>query len=119
MQTLSFGYLKPDPGDTGDVFFPAMEVNIQKMNDHTHDGVSSALLAISQQTILAAGWLPVGGGLYRQSVTVPVGFQYDTCVITFKLSTGEVFYPTVERINATQYFVYINDNTLDIVAYYR
>lgn len=121
MLTLSFGFLKPQPGDTGDIIFPAMQSNIQQLNDHTHDGINSALLALANQNILSAAWVPapVGGGLYRQLITVPVGFQYDTSVVTFKLSTGEVFYPTVERVSATQYYVYINDNTLDVVAYYR
>lgn len=121
MITLSFGFLKPQPGDTGDVFFQAMEQNMQQLNDHTHDGANSALLALSQQSILSANWVaaPIGGGLYRQAITVPVGFQYDTCVVTFKLSTGEVLYPSVERINATSYYVYVNDNTLDLTAYYR
>lgn len=121
MQTLSFGFLKPEPDDTGDIFFSAMEQNMQQLNDHDHDGVNSARLALTSASILAANWVaaPLGGGLYRQLITMPAGMQYDTSVITFKLSTGEVLYPTVERVNATQYYVYVNDNTLDLVAYYR
>lgn len=45
MITLSYGYEKPQNGDTGDVFFPALERDIQRLNDHTHDGVNSPFIS--------------------------------------------------------------------------
>ena len=124
MITLSKGYLKPASPDTGDIFFPAMQTNIQMLNDHTHDGVTSQLLATTTQQILAANWVaaPAGGGLYRQLVTLPTtpsGLQYDVVDVWFKLSTGELTYPTVERASATTYYVYTIDNTQTYVANYR
>ena len=121
MQTLSYGYKLPANPDTGDQFFPAMEFNIQRLNDHTHNGVNSAPIASTQQSVLAASWAaaPIGGGLYRQLVTMPVGFSYDTTNIWFKISTGEFVYPTVERVSASTYYIYTNDNTLTYVANYR
>ena len=121
MITLSKGYLLPQPPDTGDKFFPAMEFNIQRLNNHTHNGTDSQLLSSTSQTILAANWsaAPIGGGIYRQLVTVPTGFNYDVCQIWFKLSTGEYVYPSVEKQSTTQYYVYTNDNTLEYTAYYR
>ena len=44
MLTLSHGYEKPETGDKGSVFFPALEDNIQKLNDHNHNGLNSELL---------------------------------------------------------------------------
>jgi len=121
MQTLSYGFLKPQKSDTGDVFFPAMETNIQKMNDHTHDGTNSSLPGSTAQSILAVSWVaaPIGGGLYRQAVTVPSGHSYDTSDIWFKLSTGEAVYPSTERITASSYYIYTNNNTLQYTARYR
>lgn len=121
MITLSYGYKKPQNPDTGDVVFPAMELNIQKLNDHTHNGTDSAPLASQTQTISSGSWLaaPVGGGLYRQLVTIPSGLSIDTCSIWFRLSSGETIYPTIERQSTTQYYIYINDSSKSVTAFYR
>lgn len=121
MQTLSYGYEKPQNTDTGDVYFPAMERNIQRLNDHTHDGINSAPLASTSQDILAANWsaAPIGGGLYRQLVTMPSPYLYDTAQIWFKLSSGEFVYPSVERQSGNTFYVYTNDNSLTYTAFYR
>ena len=96
-----------------------MESNIQQTNDHAHNGTDSQLLAITSQDITAGAWVATTGGTYRQAVTVPTGFSYDSCSILFKLSTGEIIFPSVERISSTQYYVYTNDNSLAYKAYYR
>lgn len=121
MLTLTKGFKKPQSPDTGDIFFPAMEQNIQQLNDHTHDGTTSQLLSTNTQNILAANWVaaPIGGGQYRQLITVPTGFSYDVADIWFKLSTGELVFPTVERASATTYYVYTIDNSQTYVANYR
>lgn len=121
MQTLSYGYKKPQDPDTGDVVFPGMEGNIQQVNDHAHNGTDSAPLATRSVSVLSASWAaaPIGGGSYRQAVTVPTGLSYDSCNIWFKLSTGQYVYPSVERISASQFYVYTNDNTLTYTAYFR
>jgi hypothetical protein len=119
--TLSNGYIKPANPDQGDVFFPAMETNIQLMNDHTHDGSNGNPVASTQQNISAGSWVAsaIGGGSYRQLVTLPAGFSYNTVDIWFRLSTGEFVYPTIEKDSATTYYIYTNDNSLAYVASYR
>lgn len=121
MTTLSMGFLKPANGDTGDVFFPAMAANIQQLNDHTHDGLTSKLLTSTTQSVLSANWVaaPIGGGIYRQLMTVPAGYSLDVASLWFRLSTGEYVYPSVERQSSTTYFIYVNDNSLNITAFYR
>lgn len=121
MQTLSHGYKLPQNTDTGDVVFPAMEENIRRLNDHNHDPSNSAPLASIPQEILAANWAPapIGGGLYRQLVTMPAPFTYDVADIWFKFSSGEIVYPSVERVSSNSFYVYTNDNTLTYVAYFR
>ena len=121
MITLSKGFLQPQNSDTGDVWFPALAANMAQLNNHTHDGSTSQLLSTSTANILAANWsaAPIGGGQYRQLITVPTGYSYDVCDIWFKLSTGELVYPTVERASATTYYVYTIDSSQTYVAYYR
>lgn len=121
MQMLSMGYKKPANADTGDVFFPAMADNIQLLNDHNHDGVTSKPLSSVSQSILSANWVaaPIGGGVYRQLITVPTGLSFDIAEVWFKLSTGQVLYPSVERVTSTTYYIYSNDNSLNVTAFYR
>lgn len=123
MQTLSYGYKKPESGDRGSVFWPALEDDIQQLNDHSHSGVDSVKLTSSSvtavvQTINSASWADQGGGTYKQTVTMPGGMAYDDYGIIFKLSAGDIIHPTVVKLTASTYDVYINDNTLTIKAVY-
>lgn len=121
MQTLSMGVFKPDNGDRGDVFYDRMADNCDWMNDHTHNGTNSALLASTTQAISSASWAaaPIGGGLYVQTITMPGSYQYDACAMWFKLSTNEYVYPSIERVSATSYKIYTNNNALNYIANYR
>ena len=80
MQILSFFFKKPQTGDKGSVFWPAMEDNFQQLNDHNHDGVNSSTLstfAITaiKHSLLAANWVATSGGTYRQLVVMPGVFS--------------------------------------------
>lgn len=122
MLTLTHGFQKPQNGvDAGSAWFPAMEANIQKMNDHTHNLTDSAQLAVASTAILAANWAvaPIGGGLYYQTITMPTGFLYDVTDMWFRLSTGEIIFPTIVRLTATTYNIFINDSTLNVTVFYR
>lgn len=121
MQTLSHGYKKPANPDTGDVWMPAMETNIQLVNDHTHNGIDAAQLAVIVQSILSAAWVaaPIGGGHYRQLVTMTSPLQYDSTTMEFRLSSGELIFPSVERVSANTYYVYTLDNSLTYSVLYR
>ena len=95
---LSHGYKKPSNPTSGDLFFPALEEAIQKMNDHKHSGTDGEFIASTVQDVLAANWgADIGGGNYRQLLTVPTGMQFDTCRIEVRRSTGEMAYPTIVR----------------------
>lgn len=128
MITLSFGYQKPESGDKGSIFFPALESNIQKVNDHNHDGVNSALIDSSNiarfnQTILAANWgATIGNGLYKQTINLPAGTDFDDLIMKFKISVGtdaeHIIYPDIKRLAFNQYEITVNDNTLEIDALY-
>lgn len=122
MLTLSYGYKLPQSPDKGPIVFPALEANINRLNGHNHDGTNSAPIPGSSivgasVAILAAGWVALGGGHFRQQVTLPPGYDYDKQAISFRISpSGHYVYPTVEKVSATQFWVYTIDNSLDYTA---
>ncbi len=128
MLTLSYGYKKPETGDKGNVFFPALEDNITLLNGHTHNGTDSALIPVtsltkSTQSILAAAWVVTSGGRYRQEVTLPSGFTFAATVMRFVINgggaDGEIIFPSLLKGSAAnKYYVYVNDNTLALTALY-
>lgn len=127
MLTLSYGYLKPENGDLGSAWFPALAGDIVQLNNHTHDGIGSAILTAQSivgisDTILAANWVATSGGTYRQAVTTPANVSFSSYGKSFEIangaSIGHVIYPSVEKISATQYYVYTNDNTLNLTVLY-
>jgi len=123
MLTLSFGYKKPQTNDRGPDVFPAMEDNIQQVNDHFHNGIDSAKIPSSSisgvtATLLAANWNSLGSGYYKQTVTLPSGFSFDTTGITVTLSTGERVLPSIVKVDATHYDIFFYDNTKSLVVLY-
>lgn len=124
MQTLTYGYQLPEDQDKGPIVFPALESNIQQLNDHDHDGINSVKLdrkALDsvKQALSSADWVLVAGGLYRQAVTMPAGLAYGTLGITAIFhATGHQYYPNIEKIDNNHFYIYINDNTLDVDVLY-
>jgi hypothetical protein len=127
--TLSYGFVKPATGDKGTVFWPALEDNIQQTNDHSHNGSNSARLtaassAAVSQSVASAGWSSVGGGLYRQTVTLPaaltsVGGTYDSYGIEIRNSAnGRRLFLQTEKVTSTTFYVWINDNSISLTVVY-
>jgi len=125
MQTLSYGFKNPDNGDKGSVWFPALNFNIVQLNNHNHDGVTSALIPASSVqpgtvSIPSGSWVSGGTGKYSQDVTVPAGYAMDTNNMQIRLtSTGHYVYPTIEKLSTTTFRVYTNDNTASYTAVFR
>lgn len=125
MNTLSYGVKKPQTGDRGSVWFPALEDNMQYLNDHTHDGTTGAPVPATNiqkvtQAVSSASWVATSGGTYRQLLTVANGKNFNDVDITFRDSTSyEKLYLGTERVSATTYYVYINDNSVALTAFYR
>lgn len=124
METLSHGVKKPETGDKGSVWFPAIEDNCDILNDHNHDGSNSTSIpstSISPVTkaIESGSWLAVSGGTYRQAVTVPNGKTFDNSVVIFRHgATKKQIFLDVEPITSTTFYVYINDPTINVTAYF-
>jgi len=124
MITQSYGYITIENGDTGQPVFTALNANILRLNDHTHNGVNSAKLTITSvdgiaQNILSAAWVPTTGGYFRQVVTLPPGLTWDKFTVTFNTPVlGYQAYPTVERLSTTTYYVYTIDSAEGFIAVY-
>jgi hypothetical protein len=121
MQTLSYGFQKPVTNDRGNVVFPALEANWQQVNDHTHDGINSApiasaFVAKTKKSILAAAWTEVAGGHYTQVVTLPLNLEYDNVTLSFRTAAGAEVHPTITKASATQFNIFFDDPSLDLVA---
>lgn len=123
MLTLSYGFFQPQTGDKGSVFWPRLEDNFQQLNDHTHNGSDSAMLTSASvstvsQAISSAGWVASGTG-FRQLVTMPGAMLFNNHAIIFKESvTKEQMFLAAVRQSANTYYVYINDSSLSIEAFY-
>lgn len=121
--TLTYGHKLPADGDKGSTFFDDLESNIAIDDAHTHDGVTSSLLPTSSisnttQSIASGSWVLVSDGLYRQLVTTPASITLGARGIFFIDSSGNFLNLSIEPQTSATYYVYINDNTLDLTAIY-
>lgn len=129
MLILSYGYKQPEDGDRGSSFFPALNFDIQRLNDHNHDGTNStkldgtSIIALSD-TISSADWVAVVGqpGTYSQVVNMPAGTlsadYLPKFLVVGGVHDGKFLDLTVNITAAAQYEVFVNDNTLDLKAFY-
>ncbi len=126
--TLSYGFQKPVTGDKGSVFWPILESDIQKLNDHTHNGSNSAKITAASQTavtqaVTSGSWTLVSGS-YRQLVTLPAGLTnnggtVDDFSLQFRnAANGRVVLLSSEKVSGSTYYLYTNDNTLNVTAVY-
>lgn len=125
MNTLSYGVKQPQTGDKGSVFFPALEDDLDYLNDHAHDGVTGVKITATNitavtQSVLSGSWVATSGGTYRQLLTVANGKNFDDVDIVFRDSTSkQKMYLATEKVSATTFYVYINDNSIGLTASYR
>jgi hypothetical protein len=114
MQTLSNGYKLPETGDLGDVWFPALEDNIQRVNDHTHNGtdsepLESTSIVAASVSVSAGSFTNQGNGYWRATVTVPNGGLVDNHVVVCKdPTTKDQIYLRVEKLSISQVYIYTN-----------
>jgi len=113
MIVLSNGYQLPEDGDLGDVWFDALESNIQRLNDHSHNGVDSEKLSTSSIEALSvtidSGDFTLVGTEYETLVAMPSLVQVDTSNISFRdATTREPVYVRFEFFSVTQIKVFSN-----------
>lgn len=122
MITLSKGFKLPETGDFGDVWFPALEDNIQQLNDHKHDGldsekIPSGNLSASVVTTLVGAFADQGDGYWRASVSTPGGVALSDLSVTVRdPTTLEPIYAKLAKNTASSIYVYINTpQTVEVV----
>lgn len=119
---LGYGFVKPDVGDESSTqWMVDHRNNWQKVNDHTHNGVDSALISIPStvkvvQSYAAAGWALVADGVYAQTVTMPVGYEYENAFFEHMITNGTYtdceWNPRTFKTGLASYLIYSNDNTI-------
>lgn len=123
METLSYGYKKPETGDKGEPLFEALAENIQKTNDHAHNGTDSSKLSSSSidkltQAIDKANWVVNGTG-YSQDITLIGALKLSEITIEFRdVLDNNIMYLDIQGLGEIAYKVFCNDNTKDITAIY-
>lgn len=114
MIILSNGYKLPETGDFGSIWFPAIEDNIQRLNDHNHDGTNSNRLDASsitgQTSIINSGDFSLQSpGVYRALITLPSSMLVDSTNVTVReITTKEKIFLKTEKFSATQIYVFSN-----------
>ena len=122
MVTLSYGYKNPENGDRGSIWFPALNDNIVRLNGHTHDGSNSPLIAataVTKGTVTTSTWSANGTGSYRQTLTVPSGFNMDDYSISVYDASGIRVLPSIEKLSTTTFRIYTLDNTFVYTVIFR
>jgi hypothetical protein len=114
----------PENGDRGTVFCPAITENFQTLDVHKHDGLTSDKISAKDLTkgtvnLVIADWSAVvDTGDYKQEVTLPSGYEFDTAVLKFVIDSGsEVgheFYPTVIKTAVNKFDLYMYSNAYDV-----
>lgn len=125
--TLTYGRKLPANGDS--TWWDDLASNITKDDTHNHDGANSIKLTPanfnkSTGAISSASWVSVAGqaGTYKQTVTVPANYAVDSMQVKFYITGGgedghEVAL-TVRKVTSLTFDVFINDNTINLVAVY-
>ena len=132
MRTTPYGYRVPQTGDpakgTGG-WYESVEFDIDRVDNHNHDGTNSRLLsaaAIPTETvdILAAGWV-ADGPSYKQTVTMPAAVpEVNEVSVRFYQTApgaevGKNANLSFKRLTATTVEVYCSDNTAEFVMVLR
>ena len=112
MIILSNGYKLPEVGDFGDVWFPALEDNIQRTNDHNHNGTNSnkipaTSIQASVQQVLSGDFAADGDRLSTTvSLTGGAGNIDEKTVVLRDPVTKNPFLMDIEKVSSTQIKIY-------------
>lgn len=118
-------YELPVSPDQGNDVFSVLEDFMNRMAVHNHDGSNSKEISLNIDkdiTVFLTGvditWNVLGNGNYRALFTMPVSATFDGNIRKFYYKIGasdyKEFYPTVEKVSASTYYIYSNDNTIDV-----
>ena len=81
-----------EAGDRGSVAHPAITENFEILDDHNHNGINSEKISASSIAkgtiyIQPVNWV-FDGTDYAQTLTLPGGYEYDTTIMKFVITSG-------------------------------
>lgn len=125
--TTPYQFKVPEVDDNGAIVASAIEDTIDQLNDHTHDGITSALLPLNSvetqsQVVSSASWAVVEDvpDSFRATVTMPVGLEFDkTPPQLFNNDTGEMLLLTCNKLGTSSFEIFTWDDELEVKVVYR
>ena len=117
-------YEIPQDSDVGNTVFQILEEYMERMATHSHSGSDSKKISLNIekdfQTFTVGVdlfWSDQGNNVYRAQLDTPVAGSVDGNIRRFYFSDGTTwreFFPTVEKIDNDSYYIYTNDNTINV-----
>ena len=123
-------YIMPTDDDVGNDVFALLETYLERLALHDHTGDDSISISLNFTKIsedyvvgVALTWSLVADGVYRALVSISdLTPTYDGNLRTmfYQVGGGDWigFNPRVERVSNTTYYVYSNDNTMNLRTVY-
>lgn len=119
------GIEKPLNKDQGNDVFSTIEDFMERIATHDHTGQDSKQISLNIskdielfQVGVNLTWTAQGNDTFQGAIAVPVATTYDASIRKFYFDDGAgnfaEFYPRIEKVDANNYFIYVNDNTLDV-----
>lgn len=126
-ETYSNGPLQiPEDSDLGNVVFSIMESYMERVATHTHSGADSSKISLNIEkdfTLFTLGvnlfWTDLGNNVHRAQLPTPLGGSVDGNIRRFYYDDGATlveFFPTVEKIDADDYYVYTDQPLANITV---
>ena len=113
-RTLSNGYILPEDGDFGLTWFDDLESNIQRVNDHNHDGVTGSRLPSTSITsvviqIAETAFTPVATGGFEATLQANSTINFDDLTIYVRdATTKQQVFLDVLRVSSSEYKILTN-----------
>jgi len=112
-RTLSNGFILPEDGDFGNTWFDDLEANIQRVNDHNHDGANSSNIPSTAivpvvVTLAAADFVADPAG-FTAVLTTNSTINLDERSLYFRDAvTKQQVFLDFERVSSASYNVFTN-----------
>ncbi len=127
--TLNYGFILPNTGDKGSVWFPALETNITKLADHNHNdsnsaripstNISAVKVSLDDPVLGQPAWTTESAGKFYKDITIPNDANYADVFVMVKNAAGEQMFLDIKPVsgNTKKFKVYSNDSGLSATAH--
>ena len=121
--TLSQGTEIPSAGENGTQFCPQLERNWTRYDEHDHSGGTKGLaietknLTKGTGTAASGSWVADGTDMYKQTITLPTGYAFDTTEIRCIID-DEIVGLRIKKASSTTFEIWVNDNSKSVSLLY-